>query len=132
MTTKYQQEAWSLEELFPSLDSPEIDKALEKFEKQIQAFESYRSELTEDLKLERFLAIIDHYDQANRDFARIFAFAYLSFAGDTQDQVAQTLLGRMQQLAAEFDNRTMFFQLWWKALDDEPAKLYRFQVTRYQ
>ena len=48
MATKYKQEAWSLDVLFPSLDSPKIDRALEDFEKQIQAFEAYRSELKED------------------------------------------------------------------------------------
>jgi oligoendopeptidase F len=124
MTTTYQQETWSLAELFPSLDSPKIDQALDDFEKQIQAFEAYRSELSEDIELETFLKIIDHYDRANREFARIFGFAYLSFAGDTQDQTAQTMLGRMQQLAAEFDNRTMFFNLWWKALEDKIANGY--------
>jgi oligoendopeptidase F len=28
----------------------------------------------------------------------------------------------VQQLAAEFDNRTMFLKLWWKGLQDEPAE----------
>ena len=122
MTTNYQQEAWSLDELFPSLDSPKIDQALENFEELVQSFEAYRSELKTEIELETLLKILDHYDQLNRQISRVFGFAYLSFAGDTQDQVAQTLLGRMQQLAAEFDNRTMFFKLWWKAIEDEPAE----------
>jgi oligoendopeptidase F len=132
MTTNYQQEAWSLDELFPSLDSPKIDQALEDFEGQVQAFEAYRPALKEDIELETLLKILDHYDQLNRQIARVFGFAYLSFAGDTQDQAAQTLLGRMQQLAAEFDNRTMFFKLWWKALEDEQAEKLLTDAGDYQ
>ena len=131
MTTNYQQEAWSLEELFPSLDSPKIDQALEDLEKHNQAFEAYRPELTKDINLETFLKIIDHYDQGYRKIARIFGFAYLSFAGDTQDQAAQTLLGCVQQLAAEMDNRTMFFKLWWKEREDELAEKIMQGATDY-
>ncbi|HET6821685.1 MAG TPA: M3 family oligoendopeptidase, partial [Anaerolineales bacterium] len=50
------------------------------------------------------------------------AFAGLSFAEDTQNQNAQSLLGRVQQFVAEMQNRTLFFNLWWKDLDDANAQ----------
>jgi oligoendopeptidase F len=49
------------------------------------------------------------------------AYSMLSFSADTQDQEAQSYLARFRQLAADADNRTLFFKLWWKALDDETA-----------
>jgi oligoendopeptidase F len=61
------------------------------------------------------------YDLITRQVSRLYGFASLKFAEDTQDQKAQAFQGRMQQKAAEMDNRTMFFKLWWKGLDDEPA-----------
>jgi len=45
----------------------------------------------------------------------------LSFAANTQDQTAQINIARFQQFEAEMENRTLFFSLWWKALDDENA-----------
>jgi oligoendopeptidase F len=122
MSTNYQQEAWSLQDLFPGLDSPELKEAMENLEAHVQAFEAYRSELSNDIDEATFLEILKTYEEGHRRMARIFSFSFLEFAADTQNQAAQTLFGRIQQLAAEFDNRTMFFKLWWKALDDEHAR----------
>jgi len=69
-----------------------------------------------------FVEILRQYEQASRRISRLYAFGYLRFAEDTQGGQAQTFLARAQQLAAEFDNRTMFFKLWWKGLQDEPAE----------
>jgi oligoendopeptidase F len=52
---------------------------------------------------------------------RLYAFAGLSFSADTQDQVAQTLVARVDQFVANLQNRILFFSLWWKELDDENA-----------
>ncbi|HEX5838101.1 MAG TPA: M3 family oligoendopeptidase, partial [Anaerolineales bacterium] len=41
---------------------------------------------------------------------------------DTQDQIAQTFMARVQQFAAQMQNRTLFFSLWWKELDDQNAE----------
>ncbi|MEW6405756.1 MAG: M3 family oligoendopeptidase, partial [Chloroflexota bacterium] len=48
-------------------------------------------------------------------------FAGLSFTADTQDQAAQSLQARVQQFLAEVENRTLFFNLWWKELDQANA-----------
>ena len=52
----------------------------------------------------------------------LFSFANLQFAADTQDQTALALLARIQQFTAELTNRTMFFSLWWKDLDDQNCR----------
>ena len=39
---------------------------------------------------------------------RLYAFAGLSFSADTQDQVAQTLVARVDQFMANLQNRTLF------------------------
>ena len=49
---------------------------------------------------------------------KLYSFAGLAFAADTQDQRIQALLGRIQQFMAEMENRTLFFSLWWKDLDE--------------
>ncbi len=117
----YEQERWSLADLFPGLGSPEIETALEEMGHSIAKFEALRDELEPGMDEEQFLSILQMYDLIMRQISRLHGFASLRFAEDTQDQKALALQGRMQQKAAEMDNRTMFFKLWWKELEDKPA-----------
>ncbi|OGO17890.1 MAG: oligoendopeptidase F [Chloroflexi bacterium RBG_16_48_8] len=141
MPTNYQQEAWSLDDLFPGLDSPEVNQAFEDLENHVRTFEAYRSKLSNDIDKDTFLGILKNYEAGLRRMARLYYYSYLEFSADTQNQVAQTFFGRVQQLTAELDNKTMFFKLWWKELDDEHVEklmdwageyAYWFEVLRLQ
>ncbi|MGD9091872.1 MAG: M3 family oligoendopeptidase [Anaerolineales bacterium] len=118
----YEQKKWSLSDLFPAQDSPEMESAFKELEAQVTEFESCRDELTEAISREKFMEIVEHYEAINHLVSRVYGFASLSFAADTQDQAAQTFLGRIDQLVAGLQNRTLFFNLWWKALDDKAAE----------
>ena len=117
----YKLERWSLDDLFPDLGAPEIETALEIMDESIGSFEELRADLDQDIDEERFLSILQMYELIIRQINRLYGYASLKFSEDTQDQAAQTLQGRMQQKAAEMDNRTMFFSLWWKGLEDKAA-----------
>jgi oligoendopeptidase F len=118
---KYNQEAWRLDDLFPAFGAPEMEEMLANVEQQVQAFEGYRPQLTETTDTELLLTILEAYESLYRKLSRLMAYSMLSFSADTQDQEAQSYLARFRQLAADADNRTLFFKLWWKALDDETA-----------
>ncbi len=118
---EYKQEAWSLTDLFPSLGSKDLKTAQEQIEARLQGFEGSRSELSPDFTAEAFLEVLRDYERIVRDFSRLHAYGFLRFAEDTQDQQTQTFYAKVQQLAAEIENRTLFFKLWWKELDDEVA-----------
>ena len=117
----YKLERWSLDDLFPDLGAPEIETALEIMDESIGSFEELRADLDQDIDEVRFLSILQMYELIIRQINRLYGYASLKFSEDTQDQAAQTLQGRMQQKAAEMDNRTMFFSLWWKGLEDKAA-----------
>jgi oligoendopeptidase F len=117
----YEQKKWSLSDLFPAQDSPEMKSAFKELEAQVTEFESFRDDLSAAISMEKFMEIVEHYEAINHLVSRVYGFASLSFAADTQDQTAQTFLGRIDQLVAGLQNRTLFFNLWWKALDDEAA-----------
>jgi oligoendopeptidase F len=121
-TTKYKQEKWSLEDLYAGFDDPEVQKARDQVEELVKSFEEIRSRLSPDLSETDFLEIIKDYEGLVRLISRLAYFGFLRFNEDTQDQSAQTFQAQMQQLAAEVDNRTLFFKLWWKGLEDEPAE----------
>ena len=114
----YSQTRWSLNDLFPASDSEEMQAAFEKLQAYISAFEDRRQQLTTDITSVTFLDIIQQYEELNALAYRVEGFSSLNFAADTQDQAAQTFVARVDQFMAEIQNRTLFFSLWWKELDE--------------
>jgi oligoendopeptidase F len=118
----YKLSRWSLDDLFPGVNSPELEAAFEQVEEQVTTFEGVRGKLRADIPAEEFLHIVRASEEMTRIVQKLDAFAGLSFAANTQDQAALTLQSRVQQFIADMGNRTLFFSLWWKDLDDENAK----------
>jgi len=122
----YKLSRWSLADLFPAphggVASPELETAFDQIEEQVGDFEGVRGKLRADMSVGEFLHIIQTSEQTTRIVHKLDAFAGLAFAADTQDQAAQTLQNRVQQFMADMGNRTLFFSLWWKGLDDANAK----------
>ena len=113
---------WNLGELFPSFESPELQGAFDNVDEQVTSFEGVRNKLNPDMDKDTFLEVVRASEATSRIVNKIYAFTGLSFSSDTQDQTAQTYMARVQQFAAEMRNRTLFFNLWWKELDDANAE----------
>ena len=118
----YSIKKWNLGELFPAMDSPELQAAFDNVEEQVTSFEGVRGKLKPDIEVENFLEVVRASEAMTHIVNKVYAFASLSFAADTQDQNAQSLVGRVQQFVAEIQNRTLFFSLWWKDLDEQNAQ----------
>ena len=112
---------WNLAQLFPGFGSPELESAFDNVEEQVASFEGVRDKLNPEMDVKTFLDVVRASESISRVVNRVYAFAGLSFAEDTQNQDAQSLMGRVQQFAAEMQNRTLFFSLWWKEVDDKNA-----------
>jgi oligoendopeptidase F len=117
----FNQTRWSLADLYPGFNTPELESAFDLIEEQVTSFEGLRSNLAPDMPADRFVDIVRASEQTTRVAHKLYAFAGLSFAADTQDQTAQSLQARVQQFLADMENRTLFFSLWWKDLDEENA-----------
>ena len=118
----YKISKWSLAPLYPSYDSAELQNAFDMIEEQVTSFEGVRGKLNPDISAEQFLQVIHASEESVRIANKLYSFAGLSFTADTQDQAAQSLYSRAQQFLAEIENRTLFFNLWWKELDEANAK----------
>ncbi|MBL8109933.1 MAG: M3 family oligoendopeptidase [Anaerolineales bacterium] len=118
----YKIKKWNLDELFTGFDSPELNAAFDNVEEQVASFEGARNKLKPDIDPETFLDVVRASEATSKIVNRIYAFAGLSFAEDTQNQNAQSLMGRVQQFVAEMQNRILFFNLWWKDVDDTNAE----------
>lgn len=118
---KFELSRWSLSDLFPGHDSKEMETAIAELEKQVGEFEKHREALKADMDEEEFLDMVQELEGMTRQAFRVGQFASLWFSEDTQNQQAQTFQSKVDQLSAEMQNRTLFFSLWWKALDDKSA-----------
>ncbi|HEY60050.1 MAG TPA: M3 family oligoendopeptidase [Anaerolineae bacterium] len=118
----YKQKRWSLQDLFSSHDSPELEKAFKETEKSVTTFEAHRPELNEDISPKKFVEIIRELETITKLLHRIDAYASLWFTENTQNQAAQSLIARVEQFNAELSNRLLFFSLWWKDISNDAAQ----------
>ena len=126
MTKQYQQTRWTLEALLPAPEKTGdltaiVDETIEELEAAIAAVEALRPKLSPEIKKEDFVKALEAVETVVEIATRLGSYGYLWFAEDTQNQAALAFMGRMEQLSAEVKNRLLFFDLWWKDLEDETA-----------
>ncbi len=117
----YSQTQWSLDDLFTGFEDPAIEATYEKINAMVERFEQYRDQLSPDISESLFMEIVGGMEAAEKMGYRLYGFAELAFAADTQNQKAQIAVARIQQFIAEISNRSLFFSLWWKSLDEDNA-----------
>lgn len=118
-TNTYPQKTWSLGDLFP--DQEQAEQAFGRIEEQVEALESHLPALSPDITTTDFLDLVRRLEPITAEMSRLYGYAGLWFAADTQDQVVQALVAKTDQFAAQTDNRILPFELWWKDLDDANA-----------
>jgi oligoendopeptidase F len=117
----FTQAPWTLKDLYEGFDDPKYEAAFKEVKARVENFQAYRVQLKPEISEDLFIAIITEYEHFYRLMSRLNGFAQLAFAADTQNEKAQAEVARVDQFLAEMNNQTIFFSLWWKALDDENA-----------
>ncbi len=112
---------WSLQALLPATTGPELDRVLADLEDAVARLEARRADLSPDIAEADFAQIMGVVETISAISSRLRAYAGLWFAEDTQNQAALAFCGRMDKILTDVQNRTLFFSLWWKGLDDGPA-----------
>jgi len=120
--TTFEQTRWSLADLLPATEGPELDRILTELEAAVSALEASREQLSPDMDSAEFQRLLGLVEQIATLSQRLGAYGYLWYAEDTQNQEALAFRGRMEKLLTDVQNRTLFFTLWWKKLEDEPAR----------
>ena len=120
--TPYQQTGWSLEDILTSPEKEVVHQTVARLEETVTAIETLRSALSPDIPGEDFAQALKLLETAAELGSRLGSYGPLWFAADTQSQEALGFMGQMDQLLADIQNRVLFFSLWWKGLDDEPAQ----------
>ena len=115
----FKQGEWNLTELVDYPDSPSFKKKLGKVELEVKKFEKNRNNLSNDISEKKFLSLLHTLEDISEKFSAISGYASLGYSADTQSDKATSLLTRMGKLGSEIENRTLFFDQWWKKHVDE-------------
>ncbi len=112
---------WNLEQIY-EFDSPALKEALAAVKNQSVSFAANRQRLKAEIESADFLEILAEYEKMLRQCHLLEGYAGLYFSQNTQDQKAQSFLAAIDGLMAELGNELLFFELWWKDLDDSNAQ----------
>ncbi len=112
---------WDLTELLPSEDEAVLTRRLDELRSAVAAFEGKRSLLSPGIDRKTLGAVLREYEDLARGMQVLSAYASLRFSEDTQSEAALTLRNRVRHILTGLGNRSLFFSLWWKALDDDTA-----------
>lgn len=119
--TKPQPIVWDLSHVLPATKGAEFDAILQRVEALTKEFESWRGKLDSlqsPAQLEQLLAL----DVELGELAgRLGNYGHLAFSADTKDPEIQAFMSKMENLTTDIGNRTRFFDLWWKSLDEARA-----------
>ncbi len=121
-TTPYETGTWSLTELLAAPSGAPLDQTLAELEAAIQQLEGQRDSLTAEITAADFNAVLDNIRVMLRHIYALNAYGYLWFSEQTQNQDALAFMGRIEQISTAAQNRTLFFDLWFKQLDDATAQ----------
>ncbi len=110
---------WNLADVLPAKSGRLFQsEVVERLEAMLVEFEAIRPQLAAQISPTRFAEILEEYEKIAKLRARLSAYAYMYFSEDTQSQEARSFKSRAEETEADAANRTLFFELWWKALDE--------------
>jgi oligoendopeptidase F len=118
---KFEQTKWRLSDLLEAPSGAPLENALVELEARTTDFEKKRARLTPEISADEFIRRLHEFEAVEATLTKLGAYASLWFAEDTQSQDALSFRSRVQQIAADIQNRVLFFSLWWKGLDDATA-----------
>ena len=113
---------WDLSDLLPARTEEVIAARLAALEAAVAVFVAQRSRLNPQMAPTDLLEVIQQVEALTEQMAVLGVYGSLWFSEDTQSSEALTYRNRVQQILTDARNRILFFDLWWKGLDDEQAE----------
>ena len=114
---------WDLSDLYLSIDDPKIKFDIDNITSDAKSFENkYRNKINnEDLDADLLYESVSELESISERSGKILSFAYLMFAGDTNDPKIGAFLQQMQETATEIRKHLLFFELEWIKVPDQIA-----------
>ncbi len=116
----YQSIKWNLKDLIKN--PKDIDKILNKTRLLVKKVETYKKKLNPFLSEKDFISIIKLIEEIKENSSLVSQFPSLWTSADVKSQEAKALESKIDDILTGFDNKLIFFSLWWKDLDTKNAK----------
>jgi oligoendopeptidase F len=117
----YELSAWDLSELLPDTEEATVAGRVAALEADVQKFVARRGELNAEMEPSLLIETMQDGEKILQQVYALGAYGSLWFSADTQSPNALTYRNRMQQTLTGLQNRILFFELWWKSLDEDEA-----------
>ena len=117
--TRFEQGEWDLRELVKNPKGSEFTRQLQLIEQKVKKFEQTKKHLKPNISSQKFAAFLRRLEEIIEKVSIVSGYASLSYSADTQSDEATSLLTRMTKLGAAVENRTLFFDQWWKKEVDQ-------------
>lgn len=111
---------WNLKQLYSNKDALQRDWKL--VARQTEDFVKYRKILQKKPTREIVEEIMKKNEKMARVTHKMGTYSSLQFAQNTQDEDAKALLNKLTQFFTDMGNKTLYFGLWWKNLDEKTAR----------
>ncbi|HJT09177.1 MAG TPA: M3 family oligoendopeptidase [Candidatus Nitrosotalea sp.] len=115
----FKQGKWNLNELVTDPFSPSFKRKLQEIEFKVKAFEKNKKNLSSNISEKKFFAMLRSLEEIIEKFSVVSGYASLEYSSDTQSDKITSLLTKMRKFGADIDNKTLFFDQWWKKQIDE-------------
>ncbi len=115
--TAFVQTKWDLSDAFSSNSA--FEDAVAEIKNKATLFEQLKGKLPSS-KNEMMLAL-KSYEEIHELNNRLEAYAEMLFSEDTRSQESKARKDMTEQISADIGNKLLFFELWWKNLDDDKA-----------
>ena len=113
---------WDLSIFYDGTDDAAIEADIEKLKQQVDDFQrSYRGRVA-DLSAAEFVAAWQAMEAVYDRRGRLESYAFLNFSTDTANPDYQAMVAKIQDLGAALNQKMVFFDLEWSALDDDQAQ----------
>ncbi|MEW6247594.1 MAG: M3 family oligoendopeptidase [Nitrospirota bacterium] len=99
----------------------DFDRLIAELDRKVTAFESWRDRLNPAMSNEAFLELLRLDEEIATGSSKLGAYAYLWFSEDTKNLPARSFKTKVEERLAAFQNRLLFFELWWQDVDETNA-----------
>ena len=112
---------WDLSPLYASADDPRIQQDMNRLRGEVEAWASQYRGRVASLDAPAITDALRALEALQDGLTRLGYFAHLTFATDTNNPAYGALLQKLNEYNAEIQQKLLFFELEWNALDDEAA-----------
>src|SRR5437870_10409259 len=114
---------WDLAGLVKDPSGDAFRQLLKSIEDELVQFERSREILRPDISEAEFKRLIHVLESISEKISIASGYAHLRYYADTSSNEASALVMKMEKLASDIGNRTLFFDLWFKKQDRKSTRL---------